>query len=147
MYPPSVYYHMDAVIMYCDWDSAPPCIVESDKVKYVYLNYIITQSPSVNSDHCLALTCEEGCCFLGETSLKSWLVSPSRRFFFSTSCQRRICSATFPFPALPPSHCHSGVSHTQPLPSLHTVCVSMKTRSSIEVIKWKLDIWCRLYRH
>ena len=54
-----------------------------------------------------------------------------------------VHSAASSFPALPPSLCHSCVSHTQPLPSVHATCVSMKTTSSVELITLKLDIWCR----
>ena len=39
--------------------------------------------------------------------------------------------------------------HIHPLPSVHTACFFMKTTSSIELITWKLDIWCwrLLYLH
>ena len=46
--PQTVYYHMDAVIMCSDWDTDPPNILESDKVAFFALHYIITRSSSVN---------------------------------------------------------------------------------------------------
>ena len=46
--PRTVYNHMDAVIMCSDWDTDPPNILESDKVTFFALNYIITWSSSVN---------------------------------------------------------------------------------------------------
>ena len=39
--PRTVYNHIDAVIMCSDWDPDPPNILESDKVKFFALNYII----------------------------------------------------------------------------------------------------------
>ena len=40
MYPQTVYNHTDAVIMCCDWDPDPSCIVERDKVTIFTLNDI-----------------------------------------------------------------------------------------------------------
>ena len=37
----TVYNHMDAVIICCDWDPDPPNILESDKFTFFALNYII----------------------------------------------------------------------------------------------------------
>lgn len=34
MYQPTVYNHIDAVVMCCDWAPDPPCIVGSDKVLF-----------------------------------------------------------------------------------------------------------------
>ena len=42
IYPTTFYNHMDAVMMYCDRDLDPPCIMETVKVKIFALNYIIT---------------------------------------------------------------------------------------------------------
>ena len=39
MYWPAIYKHRDAVIMCCDWDSDPPCIMESDKVAFFCSNW------------------------------------------------------------------------------------------------------------
>lgn len=41
MYRPTVDNHIDAVMTCCDWDPDPPCIMESDKVTFIALNYII----------------------------------------------------------------------------------------------------------
>ena len=46
--PRTVYKHMDAVTMWCVCDRDPANILESDKVTFFTLNYIITQSSSVN---------------------------------------------------------------------------------------------------
>ena len=40
-YPLTVYNHMDAVIMCGDLDPDPPNILESDKVTFLALDYII----------------------------------------------------------------------------------------------------------
>ena len=40
--PLTIYNNMDAVLMCCDWDPGPPNILESDKVMFFALNYIIT---------------------------------------------------------------------------------------------------------
>ena len=45
--PLTVYSHMDAVIMCCYWDLDLPNILESDKVTFSALNYIIAWLPSV----------------------------------------------------------------------------------------------------
>lgn len=42
MYPPTVYNHIDAVIIWCGWDPDPPFIMESDKVTFFVLNFKIT---------------------------------------------------------------------------------------------------------
>ena len=39
--PRTVYNHMAAVIMCCDWDPDPPNILERDKVKFFTLNYTV----------------------------------------------------------------------------------------------------------
>ena len=38
----TVYNHMDAVIMCCEWDPVPPCIMDNDKVSFFALNYMAT---------------------------------------------------------------------------------------------------------
>ena len=40
-YPLTVYNHMDAIILCFDLDPDPTCILESDKVTFSALNYII----------------------------------------------------------------------------------------------------------
>ena len=73
MYPLTVYNHRDVVIMCSDWETNPPNILESDNVTFFALNYMTTYSPSVNWTLSGSLTRGKGGCFLGESSLKSWL--------------------------------------------------------------------------
>ena len=62
-------------------------------------------------------------------------------FLKCSSKTKYIHSSAFLFPILPSSQCHSRTSCTQTFPSVYTMCVSMKTRSSVDVKVWKLDIW------
>ena len=57
---------------------------------------------------------------------------------------KHIRSSAFIFPILPPSQSHSCTSYTQPFPSVHTMCVSVKTGSSVNVKMWWLDIHIQL---
>ena len=57
--PLTVFTQMDAVMMCCDWDTDPPNILESDKIKFFGLNYIITKLPSVNTMLTLSLAGRE----------------------------------------------------------------------------------------
>lgn len=57
---------------------------------------------------------------------------------------KHIRSSAFLFPILPPSQSHSCTSYTQPFPSVHTMCVSVKTGSSVNVKMWWLDIHIQL---
>ena len=59
--------HMDAVIMCSDWDTDPPNILESDKVMFFALNYMIV----ISKLDAVWLTGGDRGWFLGESSPKS----------------------------------------------------------------------------
>ena len=54
--PRTVYNHSDAVIMCSDRDPDPPNILESDRVKFFTLNYIIIDIPHQQTGRCLTLS-------------------------------------------------------------------------------------------
>ena len=67
--PQIVYNHMDAVIMCSDWDPDPPNILESDKVMFLTLNYIIQWLQRTR--HCLTQS-------LAGTEAVFWRKSPPK---------------------------------------------------------------------
>ena len=90
---------MDDVIICYGLDSDQPIILESDKVTFSALNYIIILSPSVNWTLSDFVTHVEGWCFLGESTLKSlsWgltitviLFSRQTLVFFQAEMWRRV---------------------------------------------------------
>ena len=95
MYPLTVYHHTDAVIICCGWNPNPPHILESDKVTFCALNYIIAISKLT------LFTCRDGGCFLGENSRSgghfcqhkqfvSWIFLPATDAVFWAEIRLRI---------------------------------------------------------
>ena len=87
-------------------------------------------------------------CATESTPTTTYCSSVLLLFFFLNTIQKTLLirSAAFPFPTLPPSHCHSSISHTQPFPSvwLHE---NETIRSSKRVQAWYLCGWWKSQAH